>query len=82
MGSFVAKGFLTPGGHAFQLGVSGHRKAPALVIREVEMAVSYTHLDVYKRQHLYCTKRYGTRDKHVLSISDPLLLFRLLLIVF
>lgn len=37
MGSLVAKGFLTPGGHAFQLGVSGHGKAPALVIRKVEM---------------------------------------------
>lgn len=37
MGGFVAKGFLTPGGHAFQLGVSGHGKAPALVIRKVEM---------------------------------------------
>lgn len=24
------------------------------------------------QDHLYCTKRYGTRDKHVLSISDPL----------
>ena len=37
VGRFVAKGFLTFGGHAFQLGVPGHREAPTLVIREVEM---------------------------------------------
>ena len=37
VGCFVAKGFLTLGGHGFQLGVPGHREAPALVIREVEV---------------------------------------------
>lgn len=34
------------------------------------------------QDHLYCTKRYANQDKHELSISDPLLLFRPILIVF
>lgn len=37
MGRFIVEGFLPFGGDGFQLGVSGHRETPSLVIRQMEM---------------------------------------------